>query len=61
MRVRRFVVTALAVVLAAGTLPGCMFSIGSTVESDARVKKLEERIARAEEKLGIAAPAEAGK
>lgn len=52
---------ALAVVLAAGTLPGCMFSIGSTVESDARVKKLEERIARAEEKLGIAAPAEAGK
>ena len=54
---KRGVLAALALVAAAGTLPGCLVAVGSTGSGGnrARVTKLEDRMTAAEKRLGIPA------
>jgi DNA-binding IclR family transcriptional regulator len=45
---------AAALVAATFTLPGCLLAVGSSSSaSDRRLERLEERMRRAEERLGI--------
>ena len=59
-RMRRVVLGGAALGVVATGLPGCMFAIGNTATgSEKRLHRLDERITAAEQRLGIAAPAEA--
>ncbi len=53
------IMTKLVLVAAITALPGCVFAVGSKLETDQspRLEKLEKRISAAEGKLGITPPA----